>query len=625
MDPFPKDSMTLLTDRTTERPSDPSPYALGAWQLTELLPDASEETLRTRLAEVERDVETLEAARPRLAAGIDATALHELLVVYERLTERVHVLGSYASLWFAADTQSTAALTFRSRVQQVLTGYGNRLLFFSLWWKDLDDEVAERLLAGLAPAAGDGEAARRADFVHHLRDVRRLKPYTLSETSEQIINLKDADGMGGLLTVYSMLTNRLEFTLDTGGGPRTLTRDALMAHVYSPVAAEREAAYRELYRVFGAEAKVLGEIYAHRVRDWTNEHVTLRGYASPIAVRNVDNDVPDAAVDALLDVARENADVFRRYFRLKAKWLDPGATALRRYDLYAPAASSQRTVPWEDAVALVLDTFRAFHPRFGEQAERVFADRHLDGEVRKGKKGGAFCATVSPALTPWVLMNYTGRVRDVATLAHELGHAIHSMMAEGHSVLTQHSSLPLAETASVFAEILLTDRLLGEEKDPLARRELLAAALDDVYATVLRQAYFVLFEREAHAGVLGGKSSDELSELYLSLLREQLGDAVVVPDEFRHEWVSIPHIYSTPFYCYAYSFGQLLVLALYRRFQQEGEAFKPGYLRLLAWGGAARPEEILAEVGVDPKDRGFWRGGFDVVRDMVAEVEATGA
>lgn len=587
-------------------------YSLSSWNLSELLPDAGEATLGERLAEIERDVAALEAWRPRLAA-IAPGQLPELLRLYERLSERIQILGAYASLWFSADTQSNAALTFRGRVQQALTGFGNRLLFLGLWWKDLDDETAERLLAGVAA---------NADFVHHLRDLRRLKPYTLPESSEQIINLKDSDGISGLLTVYSMVTNRLEFRLDVGKGVETLTRDALMSYVYSPAAHERQAAYRELYRVFGNEATLLGEIYAHRVHDWANENVGLRGFASPIAVRNVDNDVPDAAVDALLEVARENAEIFRRYFRLKAKWLDPQAPRLRRCDLYAPVATSRREVPWDDAVALVLDTFRSFHPRFAEHAERVFADRHLDGEVRKGKKGGAFCATVTPALTPWVLVNYTGRVRDVATLAHELGHAIHSMMAEEHSLLTQHSSLPLAETASVFAEILLTNRLLAQEQDALARRELLAAALDDIYATVLRQAYFVLFERDAHAAIAAGKSSDELSDMYLAGLREQFGDAVDVPDEFRHEWVSIPHIFQTPFYCYAYSFGQLLVLALYRRFQSEGEAFKPGYLRLLAWGGAARPEEILAEVGVDPKDKSFWRGGFEVIRGMVEELEA---
>ncbi|HEU4525244.1 MAG TPA: M3 family metallopeptidase, partial [Gemmatimonadales bacterium] len=267
-------------------------------------------------------------------------------------------------------------------------------------------------------------------------------------------------------------------------------------------------------------------------------------------------------------------------------------------------------------------TLRDFHPRFGESAERVLAERHLDGAVRKGKRGGAFCATVSPRFTPWVLVNYTGRQRDVATLAHELGHAVHSQLASGHSILVQQPSLPLAETASVFAEMLLTERLVREEADPAARRELLVAAIDDVYATVLRQAYFVLFERQAHAAVMAGRSSEELGELYLTLLREQFGDSVEVPDEFRHEWLSIPHLYQTPFYCYAYSFGQLLVLALYRRYRQEGESFKPGYLRLLSWGGAARPVEILAEAGIDPTDRDFWRQGLAVVGGMIDELEA---
>jgi oligoendopeptidase F len=355
------------------------------------------------------------------------------------------------------------------------------------------------------------------------------------------------------------------------------------------------------------------------VRNWHDEQVVLRGFPSPIAVRNLDNDVPDRAVQVLLEVARENVGIFQRYFRMKAGWL--GLPKLRRYDLYAPLASSDRKVDYSDAVRSVLETFDDFHPRLSEYAQRVFAERHLDGEIRKGKRGGAFCYTVLPRYTPWVLVNFAGRVRDVATLAHELGHAIHSMLAGGCSSLTQHASLPLAETASVFAEMLMTDRLLREEPDPLARRELLAAAVDDVYATVLRQAYFVLFEIEAHEAIRAGRSTDELAEIYMGKLREQFGDSVDLAPEFRYEWLSIPHIYQTPFYCYAYSFGQLLVLALYRRFQEEGEAFKPGYLRLLSYGGSARPEQILAEVGIDMTDRSFWQGGFDLVREQIDTLE----
>jgi oligoendopeptidase F len=254
----------------------------------------------------------------------------------------------------------------------------------------------------------------------------------------------------------------------------------------------------------------------------------------------------------------------------------------------------------------------------------VFAERHIDSEIRRGKRGGAFCSTIGPRYTPWVLINYTGRVRDVATLAHELGHAVHSMLAEGHSGLTQHPSLPLAETASVFAEMLMTDRLLSEERDPLARRELLVASVDDVYATVLRQAYFVRFELDAHRAIREGRSVDEISDMYMANLREQFADSIELAPEFQYEWLSIPHIFHTPFYCYAYSFGQLLVLALYRRFQEEGEAFKPGYLKLLSYGGAARPQEILSEVGIDITDPGFWQGGFEVVEHRIEELEALG-
>ncbi len=295
---------------------------------------------------------------------------------------------------------------------------------------------------------------------------------------------------------------------------------------------------------------------------------------------------------------------------------------LRRYDIYAPLATSDREIPFEEAVSTVLDTFRRFDPTVGDLAERVFAEGHIDSEIRKGKKGGAFCSTILPRMTPWVMVNYAGRVRDVATLAHELGHAVHSMLASHHSVFTQHPSLPLAETASVFAEMLMTDHLLSRESDPMARRELLASAVDDVYATVLRQASFVRFELAAHEAILGNSSADDLHDIYLSMLHEQFGDAMSIDPAFRNEWVSIPHLYQTPFYCYAYSFGQLLVLALYRRYQQEGDAFKPGYLRLLAHGGAERPVTILQELGIDITDAAFWQGGFEIVRSMIDELKS---
>jgi oligoendopeptidase F len=648
--------MTIITAPST------TAYRLRGWDLSELLPAPTEAVIARRFAELESALREFEACRETLAAeggGGSRMSPQQLLAIlrrYEAITEQTNLLANYGSLWFNSDTGNQEAITFRNRVRQAVTAATNRILFFTLWWKGLTDDEAQALLPPAAPAPAAPAAAanfpataappaiaarpaiaepapetaaaavptfsavRLADYRHFLLELRRLSPYTLDEKSEQIINIKDDNGIGAVMTLYSMLTNRLEFTLEVDGETKRLTRDALAGYAHSTQPALRAAAYRELYRVFAEEATILGQIYVNVVRDWHEEAVGLRGYPSAIAVRNTDNDIPDRAVDVLLEVARANAPVFQRYFRLKAGWL--GLDRLRRYDLYAPLASSERKIPYEEAARSVLETFGEFDAGFAGLAERVLAENHLDGETRKGKRAGAFCATVLPRLTPWVLVNYTGRVRDVTTLAHELGHAVHSMLAEDHSILTQHASLPLAETASVFAEMLITDRLLREEPDPLARRDLLASAVDDVYATVLRQSYFVLYELEAHQAILAGRSLEDLNEIYLANLAEQYGDSVLVAPEFRYEWLSIPHIYQTPFYCYAYSFGQLLVLALYRRYQEQGAAFKPGYLKLLGYGGSARPEAILAEVGIDMTDRRFWQGGFDLVRQRIDELEA---
>ncbi len=586
-------------------------YSQTRWDLSDLLPAPTDEIVEERIRNLEESVAAFEAARHILRADMDPDTFLDLVRRYEAIVEEMRVLGSYGQLWFSEDTQSPQALAYLNRMQQVLTDFQNRLLFFELWWKSLDDEAANRLLP-----QGD----ENADYRHFLQSLRRFKPYTLDEQVEQVINLKDANGIQAVVTLYTMLTNRLEYTLEVDGEVQKLTRAQLSAYFYSPRADLRAAAYQELYRVYGEEAPILGQMYVNRVRDWHNEYVKVRGFATPIAARNLMNDIPDRAVEVLLDVSRQNAPLFQRYFQLKARWL--GMEKLRRYDIYAPLTESEKRVPYEEAVALVLDTLARFHPDVAAKAERVFAERHIDSEIRKGKRGGAFCMTVSPRYTPWVLINYTGRLRDVATLAHELGHAIHSMLAEHHSILTQHPPLPLAETASVFSEMLLVDRLLEEEKEPLARRELLASAVDDIYATVMRQAYFVLFELRAHEMLNNGASVDDLYTVYLDNLSEQFGESVEIAPEFRYEWTSIPHIYHTPFYCYAYTFGQLLVLALYRRYQEEGDAFKPKYLKLLAYGGSARPEEILREVDVDMTDPAFWQKGYDVVADMIRELEA---
>ncbi len=608
--------MAVRTEEKRDR------YQMSGWDLTRLVPTdpeangagtiaPSSDAVEEMLAQVEESVAAFESLREELSAKMEPAKLIGAMQQYEDISTQVYRLLAYGSLWFSSDTQSPDALTYTNRMNQLGAEIENRMLFFSLWWKGLDDEEAEALLP---------DADTYADFRHFLKDMRLSKPYMLEESSERIINLKNTNGASALTTIYSMLTNRLEFELEVDGELKRMTREEVMAHAYSADPDMRAAAYQSLYKVYKEEAPILAQIYINLVRDWYNENVTLRSYSSPIAVRNLNNDIPYEAVQALLEVARRNAPLFQRYFTLKAKWL--GVEKLRRYDIYAPLMESSRDIPYDDAVDLVLDTFTRFDHDFAGKAQRVFDDNHVDSEVRKGKRAGAFCATVMPSITPFVLLNYTNKVRDVATIAHELGHAVHSMMAEDHSILTQHSSLPLAETASVFAEMVMNEQLLAEEKDQLVRREILAASVDDIYATVMRQAFFTIFEEAAHQAIQENASPQELDRLYFENLQEQFGDSVELSDEFQYEWVSIPHIYQVPFYCYAYSFGQLLVLSLFRRYQQEGDAFKPGYLRMLARGGSARPQEILEEAGIDMTDPDFWQAGFDVIRDIIDELEA---
>ncbi|MGD8585127.1 MAG: M3 family oligoendopeptidase, partial [Chloroflexota bacterium] len=511
-----------------------SKYEQGPWRLDDLFSSFDAPEVSEAMARAESLVAAIEAIRPDLSSTMEAQSFLRTLADYEALQKEVNALFAFASLRFAADTQDQQAQTYLARFRQLAAEAHNRILFFELWWKELEDEAAQRLM----DASGD--------LRYWLESLRLERPYTLSEAEERIINLKNVNGPAALMTLLSTITDRYVFHLEVDGQVYELTRDQLAVYFQSADPQIRQAAYQELFRVYEQDKPVLGQIYQYRARDWQSEQVNLRGFASPIAARNLANDIPDDVVDLLLDTSRRNASLFQRYFRLKARWL--GMDQFRRYDIYAPVVKTEKRYDYAGAVELVLSSYRRFDPRLADLAERVFAEHHIDSEVRKGKRGGAFCATVSPDHTPWVLQSYHGRPRDVATMAHELGHAVHSMLAEHHSALTQQSSLPLAETASTFGEMIVIDRLLAEDPDPETQRALLFRQMDDNYATIMRQAFFAIFERDAHALVKDGGTIDQLSELYGRNLAEQFGEAMDIGDEFKLEWLVIPHIYQVPFY-----------------------------------------------------------------------------
>jgi len=584
-------------------------YTVEAWKLDDLFSGFDDPAVEASIARLEKDAAAFAGWRNELSAEMPPGRFVDIVAAYAGLVGLAIRLQGYAGLRFSADTQNEEAQGFRARMQQLMAGLDNQTMFFKLWWKGLDDEPAGRLL----------DAAD--DYRYWLAALRLERPHTLSEAEEKIINLKNVNGSAALMTLYDAITNRYTFKLTVEGEEQELTRGELQVYYRDPNPALRAQAYQELYRVYAADMPVLGQIYQFRARDWRSENLDLRHYSSPIAVRNLHNDVPDEVVDTLLAVCRNNAPLFQRYFRLKARWL--GVERLRRYDLYAPMAKTDKTYRYDESVQLVLDSFHQFDPQVADLARRVFDEHHLDGEVRKGKRGGAFCSGLTPDLTPWVLQSYQGRPDDVATMAHELGHAIHFMLAaESNNVLTLFPSLPLAETASTFGEMLVVDEILASDPDPELRRDLLFRQMDGAYATIMRQAYFAFFEREAHAEIAAGASPNQLSDLYLANLHEQFGDSIALSDDFRFEWLAIPHIYQVPFYVYAYAFGQLLVFALYQQYRQEGDGFKPRYLQILRAGGSAAPVDTLSRAGIDVSTAEFWQGGFDVIGRLLADLEA---
>ncbi|MDR1044375.1 MAG: M3 family oligoendopeptidase [Candidatus Adiutrix sp.] len=579
------------------------------WDLSQLY-SLDSPALQNDLAALDRQAADFSLWRARLEQGRpSADEFRELLGALEDLTRLAHRLAGFASLAFAQNTQDQKALAFMARMDEKMADLGNELLFFEIWWKELPGEEAGPLIAA------------RPDFAYWLSRTRALRPHTLPEPQERVINLKNSTGSDALIALYDSISNRYRFRQDfmPQAGPE-LTRDQLMVHVRSADPAVRAGAYRELYRVFGQDGPILGQIYQTRVRDWRIENIRLRHYERPADVRHKANDLSPAAVEALLNCTRRNISLFGDFFRLKARVLGLGEQ-LRRYDLYAPLTADRASIDFSEGLSEVLKAFKNFSPRFADLASRILAEKRFSARPGAGKQGGAFCYSMLPADSPWVLMTYNGRRQDLFTMAHELGHAVHSQLAAEHNVFHFHATLPLAETASTFGEMLLADRLRRSPGSAGERADLLFNLLDDAYATVGRQAFFAFFEIRAHEMIEAGATVDELAEAYLENLALQFGDAVTIADEFRWEWVSIPHIFHTPFYVYAYSFGQLLVYSLWRQYQAEGPAFVPRLTALLARGGSAPPEEILAESGLGPLDENFWQGGFEVIRSLLDELK----
>jgi oligoendopeptidase F len=589
---------------------------LGHWDLSELV-DERKNSIKNYLKYLHDDVTKFENNRELLNDNISTQKFSEMLIQLEKISERLNMVTGFAHLQYSSNTSSNVYSALVTEMELLGTEISNKLIFFDIWFKNiLKEPDANRIIQTINPV-----------YKHFLTHKRILGKYTLSEKEEKIVNIFEVTGPNALVKIYDRMTNSFEFVLNIKKNNKItrkkfINKEKLMSLVRSNKSEERKAAYKSLFNVYENNSGVLGEIYLNLIVQWHDENIKIRGFDSPISVRNVYNDISDVVVSTLLDTCKRNSFIFHKYFNLKAKMLK--LKKLERYHLYAPLVKKgivQKRYTYEQAVNIVLNVFESFDPKFRDYARIVFNKNHVDSEIRKGKMSGAFCSTITPKITPYVLLNYDGMYRDISTMAHEFGHAIHSICSSNLPIAVSHAPLPLAETASVFAEMLLNEKL-AEEMTEQERSILLAEQIDDMYATIMRQSYFTLFEIDAHNKVIESNANiDNISTLYKKNLQDQFGNSVIVSDDFMWEWTYIPHFYHTPFYCYAYAFGNLLVLSLFHMYKKEGKSFIPKYLNLLSAGGSKKPETLLTEIGLDISNKIFWQQGFDLLSEKIGDLE----
>ena len=582
-----------------------SSYQLGKWDLTKLVKNPKSPAFQKQIKELENQAKKFEKIKSRLDPKMSTKQFMNILHQIEEISENMNKVGGYASLSYSSDTQSDEATSLMTRMSKLGAEISNKILFFDLWWKtQVDDKNAKRLMK---------DAGEITEYLSHKR---LFAKYALSEPEERIINTLDVTGISALVKLYDKITNSFEYKMKIGGKTKVMTREELTNYVRNNNPKIRETAYKTILSKYSDNKGVVGEIYQNIVLNWKDEGIEIRGYKSPISMRNIGNDVDDKTVESLLTVCKRNSTVFQKFFVQKAKMLN--MKKLRRYDLYAPAAADikEKNYSYDKSVKLVFESLGKFSDTLEDYARKVFNENHIDSEIRQGKRDGAFCSTLSPKITPYVLVNFTGKSRDVFTLAHELGHAVHSQAAQDRSILVQDAPLPLAETASTFSELLLYDNLSNKISDN-EKKVMLSEKIDDLYATILRQSFFTIFEIDAHKQIGEGTTIDEISKTYLNNIKVQFGNSISLTDDFAIEWSCIPHFYHTPFYCYAYSFGNLLALSLFQRYKKEGKDFVPAYISILAAGGSKKPEKLLSEYGFDISSQKFWQEGFDYVRDQV--------
>jgi oligoendopeptidase F len=552
--------------------------------------------------------------RGKIEAGPSETLLLEAVRELESLSELMDRPAVFAGLIHAAKTDDPKNGALLAKTREQRTVINKHLIFFDLEWVKLADEPAKKLFN--APAL--------AKYKHFLEAKRAWRPHYLSEPEEKVSDDKNITGRSAFVRLFDETISTMLFPFTFEGKTEQLTMQQINARLYDPERAVRKAAAEGWTVGLQGNARLLTYIFNNLVLDHKID-CEMRKFPDPMAPRNLANEISPEVVAALMSAAERHHGTVQRYYRLKAKLLK--LDQLFDYDRYAPIFADLPHCDWPKARQIVQESYEAFSPRAGGVIREFFDKHWIDAELRTGKRGGAFSSSAVPSVHPYILMNYTDKLRDVMTLAHELGHGLHQYLSRPIGYLQCDTPLTTAETASVFGEMLTFRRLLEMYPEPRVRLAMLCSKIEDGFATVFRQVVLTRFEQSLHKARKeeGELTTEQINELWLAANRPMHGDVVKLTDGYGWWWSYIGHFIHVPFYCYAYAYGELLVLALVKKYQEEGAAFVPRYLELLASGGSDAPHVLLAKLGVNVTDPNFWGLGLKLLDDMVTEAEALAA
>lgn len=596
----------------------PSSTATGiAWNLGDLYDSVADPRIDADLQAALARAQAFEAAYRGKIAALDGGGATTLLTAVQELESLYEVMDKpavYASLVHAARTDDPRHGALLSKTREQRTVINKHLIFFDLEWIALPENVAQALLAD----------RRLARYHHYLEQKRVWKPHYLSEPEEKILEEKVTTGKAAFGRLFEETCASMQFSYPEGTTTRSLSLQEVLAKLYDPDRAVRQAAAASISTGLQGHARLLTFIFNNIVLDHDSD-CRLRKYPAPIFSRNLANEITGAVVEALMQATERHYGLVQRYYRLKGKLL--GLDRLYDYDRYAPIFADMPSCDWASARRIVQESYEAFSPKAGAIIREFFDKNWIDAELRPGKRGGAFASSAIPSVHPYILLNFTDRIRDVMTLAHELGHGLHQYLSRAQGYLQCDTPLTTAETASVFGEMLTFQRLQQLYPEPRLRLAMLCSKIEDAFATVFRQVVLTRFELDLHRArkEQGELATDAVNALWMKANQAMFGDVVTLGEGYACWWSYIGHFIRSPFYCYAYAFGELLVLALVQKYKQDGPAFVPRYLDLLAAGGSNAPHVLLDKLGVDVTDPAFWELGLRLLGEMVGEAERLAA